>query len=118
MKIELDKSDINKLVNVPTSLNNLKTKVDDSDIGKLKTVPIDLKKFSDIVNKEIVKNKKNYTLKIILNSLEKKIPDATTLIYINKYNTDKQNLENKMEMLIKNTRYIWFNENNYFEYKS
>ena len=45
-------------LNVPTSLNNLKTKVDDSDIGELKTVPIDLKKFSDVVNKEIVKNKK------------------------------------------------------------
>ena len=29
--------------------------------------------------------------------LEKKIPDATTLIYINLYNTDKQNLEKKIE---------------------
>ena len=32
---------INKLVNVSTSLNNLKTKVDDSDADKLKTVPVD-----------------------------------------------------------------------------
>ena len=37
MKAEVDKLDVNKLVNVPTSLNNLKTKVDDLDIGKLKT---------------------------------------------------------------------------------
>ena len=44
LKAEVDKLDINKLVNVPTSLNNLKTKVDDLDVGKLKTVPIDLKK--------------------------------------------------------------------------
>ena len=29
LKAEVDKLDINKLVNVPTSLNNLKTKVDD-----------------------------------------------------------------------------------------
>ena len=32
-----------KLVNVPTSLNNLKTKVDDLDVGRLKTVSADLK---------------------------------------------------------------------------
>ena len=30
---KLDYLDIIKLVNVPTSLNNLKTKVDNSDIG-------------------------------------------------------------------------------------
>ena len=29
------------MVNVPTGLNNLKTKVDDLHIGKLNTVPID-----------------------------------------------------------------------------
>ena len=31
------------MVNVQTSLNNLKTKVDDLDVGKWKTVSIDLK---------------------------------------------------------------------------
>ena len=31
LKTEIDKLDIAKLVNVPTSLNNLKTKVDDLD---------------------------------------------------------------------------------------
>ena len=41
VKGEFDKLDINKLVNVPTSLNNLKTKLDDFDDDKLKTVPID-----------------------------------------------------------------------------
>ena len=44
MKAEVDKLDIIKITNIPTSLNNLKTKVDDLDVGKLKTVPIDLKK--------------------------------------------------------------------------
>ena len=44
LKAEIDKLDINKTVNVPTSLNNLKTKLDHSDIGKVKTVPVDLKK--------------------------------------------------------------------------
>ena len=43
LKDEVDKVDINKLVNVPTSLNNLKTKVDYLDVGKLETVPVDFK---------------------------------------------------------------------------
>ena len=78
LKAEVDKLDINKLVNVPTSLNNLKTKVDDLDVGKLKTVPIDLTKISDVVANEVVKNTKFHTLETKVNSSEKKIPDATT----------------------------------------
>ena len=62
MKAEIDKLDINKLVNVPNSLNNLKTKVDDLEIGKLKTVPIDFKKLSDVVD-NVVKNTKLNALK-------------------------------------------------------
>ena len=58
-----DKLDINKLVNVTTSLNNLKAKVDDLDVGKLETVPVDLKKLSDAVDNEVVKNTKLNTLK-------------------------------------------------------
>ena len=46
-KAEVEKLDINKLTNVPTSWNNLKTKVDDLDVGKLKTVSVDLKKLSN-----------------------------------------------------------------------
>ena len=68
--------------NVTTSLNNLKTKIDDLDVGKLKTVPIDLKKLSDVVD-NVVKNTKFNTLKTKVNTLGKKIPDATTLIHIN-----------------------------------
>ena len=44
------------LVDVPTSLNNLKTKVDEVDVGKLKTVPIDFTYLSDVVNNKVVKN--------------------------------------------------------------
>ena len=55
MKAEVDKKDINKLVNVPTSLNNSKKRVDDLNFGKLKTVPVDLKKLSDTVDNEVVK---------------------------------------------------------------
>ena len=98
---KLFKLDINKLTNVPTSLDNMKTKVDYFDVGKLKTVLVDLKKLSDIVDNEVVKNTKFSTLKTKVNSLEKKIPDATTSIYINQYTTDKQNLEKKLDMLIR-----------------
>ena len=40
LKAEVDKLEINELVNFSTSLNNLKRKLDDLDIGKLKIVPI------------------------------------------------------------------------------
>ena len=95
MKAEVDKLDKNRVVNVPTSLNNLKTKVDDLDVGNRKTVPIDLK-LSDAVDNDAVKNKKFNTLKTKVNSLGKKIIDATTLIHIYQYKTDKQNLETKI----------------------
>ena len=43
----------------------------------------------------VVKNTKFNTLKTKVNNSEMKIPDATTLIHINQYNKDKQNLEKK-----------------------
>ena len=46
----------------------------------MKTVSIDLKKLSDAVDNEVIKNTKFKTLKTKVNSSEKKIPDATTLI--------------------------------------
>ena len=76
-------------------MNNLKAKADDIDVGKLKTVLVDMKKLSDVVGNVVVKNTKFNTLKRKVNSLEEKISDATILIYINQYNTDKQNLEEK-----------------------
>ena len=73
--------DINKLLNnVPTSLNHLKTKVNNLDVGDLKTVPADLKKLSDVVDDEVVQNRKFNTLNTKLNNLEKKIPDALILL--------------------------------------
>ena len=52
-----------------------------------------MKNLGDIVDNEVIKNTKFNTLKTKVNNLEKKILDATTLIHINQYNTDKQNLE-------------------------
>ena len=44
------------MINIRTSLNNLKTEVDDLDAVKLKTIPIDLKKACHVLSKEVVKN--------------------------------------------------------------
>ena len=55
-----------------------------------------MKWISDAVANEVVKNTKFNTLKTKVNSLEEKVPDATTLISINQYNTDKQNLQKKI----------------------
>ena len=83
---------------------NLKAIIDEFDVGKLKSVPADLKKIRDVVDNEAVKNSKFSTLKAKVNNLEKKILNATILIHINQYNTDKQNLEKSLEMLIKESQ--------------
>ena len=62
-----------------------------------------MKKLSYVLDNEVVKNTKFYTLKTKANTLEKKILDATTLIHIDQYNTGKQILEKKMEILKKTT---------------
>ena len=93
MKGKVDKLDIDNLTNVSNSLNNLKTKVDDLYVGKFKTVPVDLKKFRDLVDNYVIKNTKFNTLKTKVNNLDKKVLDATTVIHMSQYNTDKQNLQ-------------------------
>ena len=54
------------------------------------------KKISHVVDKEVVKIRKFNTKKTKVNTLEKKIPVATTSIHINQYNADKQNLQKKI----------------------
>ena len=70
-KAEVGKLDINKLVNIPTNLNNLKGKEDNLDAAKLKIVLVDLNKLSDVGDKEVVKNTKFNTLKKKVNYLKK-----------------------------------------------
>ena len=57
-KAEFDNLGMNKLVNIPTSLDDFLKNVDVLDVGKLKTVLADLRKLSDAVSKEVVKNPK------------------------------------------------------------
>ena len=81
-------------------MNKLKTKENDLCVSKMKIVTADLKKLSDLVDSQVVKNTKFNTLKTKVNKRNKKIPDATTLIDINQYNSDKQVWRKKL-MLIK-----------------
>ena len=67
----------------------IEKKRDDLDAGKLKTLPVDLKKLNDVVDKEIAKNTKPNRQKTKLNRYDKKIPDLTTSISINQYETEK-----------------------------
>ena len=45
---------------------------------------------------QLLKKTRFNKLKTKVNNLEKKIPDANSLIHITQYNTDKQNLEKKI----------------------
>ena len=63
LKAEVEQLGIKHLINVPTSLNNLKTKLDDLDVGK---------EVDDVVNKEVIKNTEFNILNKKLNNLEKK----------------------------------------------
>ena len=60
-----------------------------------------MKILSDVVDKEVDKNIKFNKLNMKVHKLDKKISDANTFIHMNQYNTDKQNVDKKMEMLTK-----------------
>ena len=45
----MDKLDIGKLKNIPSSLSSLKSKVDKFHIGKLEATPVDLSKLCNVV---------------------------------------------------------------------
>ena len=58
LKCEVVKLEINKLANIPTSLNFFFKKLDNLDISKLKAVIIVLKKLSYILDIDVAKNTK------------------------------------------------------------
>ena len=98
MKRELGNLDIHKLLNVLIGFNDLNPKVDELKDGKFKTVSIDLKQLIDAVTKEVLKNTKLNILNTEVNKLESKTSDASILIQIFQYNTDKPNMEKKVAM--------------------
>ena len=64
----------------------------------MKAALIDLRKLSGAVETEVKKKRKFKTLETKVDNLNEKILDATTLILVNQYKTDKQILEKKMEI--------------------
>ena len=103
LKDEGDKLNINNLVNVPTSQNNVKAKVDDLDVGELKTLPINLKQLSDVVDKQIDKNAKFNTLEMEVNELDRKFLMRLLLFKLIKKTQINKIFRKKIEMLIKKT---------------
>ena len=95
LKAEVDNLDINNLVSVPTSLNNLKAKANTLDVRKLKTVSVALKNISDVVDKQVAQNTELNTPKKKVNKLDRKTPYAITLIHINQHNTEEKKTEEK-----------------------
>ena len=74
LKSDVDKLDIDKLINVPSNLSNLKSKVDKLDVDKL--VSVDLSKLSDVVKNDVIKK---YVYNAKIKNIEDKIPDLTNL---------------------------------------
>ena len=77
MKAEVEKLEMNKLVNVPSSWKNFKIKVGDLDVDKLKTVLVEFTKSSDVVGNQAFKNAKLNTLKTKVNNSKKKKKEFT-----------------------------------------
>ena len=74
-KSRADKSDIDKLKNVPSGFSSLESKVDKLNIGKLETTEVDLSKLSNVVKNDVVKKQYNSKIK----NIEDKIPDITNV---------------------------------------
>ena len=70
------KSNLDKLKNVPTNLNNLKSKVDKLDVDKLVPVHVDLSTPRNVVKCDVVK-KEVHNAKV--ENIEDKMPDITNL---------------------------------------
>ena len=49
------KPEVDKLENVPTGLNSLKSKVDKLDVDELVPVPVDLSRLGDVLKNDVVK---------------------------------------------------------------
>ena len=104
VKVELDlsnyatKTDLKRATETDTSnlssklnLANLNTEVHKIDEDKLKTIPIDLSKLSNVANNEVVKKTVNDELVQKVNNI-----DTNGFVLKNKYDTDKSDLEKKI----------------------
>ena len=78
LKSKVDKLDIDKLKNVPTNLNNLK-----SEVYKLVPVPVDLNQLTDVVKNDVVKEGAyNAQIKHIADKISN-ITNLATIVSVN-----------------------------------
>lgn len=63
----------------------------------------------DVLDNQVVKTTQFTALNVKVNNSENKLFFEVNLIRINQYNADKQNLEKKVEIMIKYTE-NWFSE--------
>ena len=85
MKVKVNKLDVNKLLNVPNGLKNLKANEDDLDVDKLKTIfvdlktfPVDLEKLSDVMSKDVLKKTVFHKVQTIFVNSDKQIQHRKT----------------------------------------
>ena len=83
------------LANSKSNLDDFEARVDDLDADKLKALPKYWKNLIDVQYKEVVKKTAYNKLNTKVNNLKKRVPYATTLIYINQYKAYNQILERK-----------------------
>ena len=144
LKSKVDKLDIDKLKNVPTNLNNLK-----SEVYKLVPVPVDLNQLTDVVKNDVVKEgaynaqikhiadkisditnlativSVNVKINEVKNEMpaanpstaaETKIPNVSNLVNKTDYNTKISEIENKITNDYDHDKYITTQESNKLAY--
>ena len=89
LKSDVDKSDIDKLKNVPSGSSSLKSKVDKLDIGKLETTPVNFSKLSNVIKNDVAK-------KTEYNELVKKVNNISTTVKKADCNTKIGEIEKKI----------------------
>ena len=93
LKSDVDKSDIDKLKNVPSGLSSLDIKIDKFDIPQLETTPVNLSKLSDVV-KHIVKETEYDELIKKVNAIQTN--DSNNLVDKADFNTQFGEIERKI----------------------
>ena len=97
LKFNVDKLDIDKLKNTPTTLSNWESKVDKSNFDKLIPIPVHLSKLTEVVKTDVAK-KAAYDPKI--KHIEDKTPDITNLATNATLNAKNTRLKEKYLVLL------------------
>ena len=103
-------------------LADLKVQIYKLDVNKQKTVSVDVSKLSNIAD-NVVNENKHDKLVMKINASDTKLPSTSELVAKTQYNSDKQNLEKKIEDVDKNVHNTsglvkdWLQYKNYRNWK-